>query len=529
MKIKNTIVILICSLLTYTSTNAQIVDITLTNESLAALNVNDTFIVSFDTTPDTDAETILIDGYQLVVSYDPSVYEAIEVTPNGTFEFAGPDNSINNTTGIIKQSAATFNTGISGVFEIANISFKVLSLIGNTEIILTSSGIIDTEITSEGTELYGSSNPLQITLNTPPTISIAAPSDGTTIARATDVSFTATATDTEDDNATLTVEWSSNGGTFDSDGAAVNGYFLDTGSSQVTATVTDSNGAISSETITVNVADPTLSITGPIEGSLLNSQNVVFDLNPTGMDLVEDHFHFYINPADVNNLTPEERINTSGTTNTTSFIYGAADTIQEGLNTVVVFIASGIHFEFPSTKQVITFTVDSTLPEITLLGNNPMELILNSTYIEPGATANDSRDGDLSSALTIDASAVDNTVIGDYEVSYTVTDQAGNMATALRTVQVAPTLSTPTPTALQNTIVITPNPVHHTLHLNIPTPHALTALAIYTIDGRLIERLDTISTLSNNITLNVSDYAAGTYLLIASTRGERKIDQFVIQ
>ena len=81
--------------------------------------------------------------------------------------------------------------------------------------------------------------------------------------------------------------------------------------------------------------------------------------------------------------------------------------------------------------------VDTTIPLITLVGANPQTLDLGSAYVELGATAFDSLDGDLTAAIMIDASAVDTAVVGSYTVTYDVTDSDGNPAIqVVRTVDV---------------------------------------------------------------------------------------------
>jgi hypothetical protein len=58
-------------------------------------------------------------------------------------------------------------------------------------------------------------------------------------------------------------------------------------------------------------------------------------------------------------------------------------------------------------------------------------------YIEPGATAIDDEDGDISAYIVIDSSAVNMNEEGSYEVTYNVSDSSGNAAVqVVRTVQV---------------------------------------------------------------------------------------------
>ena len=74
-------------------------------------------------------------------------------------------------------------------------------------------------------------------------------------------------------------------------------------------------------------------------------------------------------------------------------------------------------------------------PIITLLGDNPQIYAIGEVYVEPGATAMDNRDGDLSANIVIDASEVDSSAPGQYTVTYNVSDTAGNAAvTVSRTV-----------------------------------------------------------------------------------------------
>src|SRR5690625_5730128 len=74
-------------------------------------------------------------------------------------------------------------------------------------------------------------------------------------------------------------------------------------------------------------------------------------------------------------------------------------------------------------------------PVISLNGDNPMELEVGSTYDEPGATAEDNVDGDVSDAIEVSGD-VDTSTVGEYEVVYTVSDEAGNEATATRIVNI---------------------------------------------------------------------------------------------
>ncbi len=90
-----------------------------------------------------------------------------------------------------------------------------------------------------------------------------------------------------------------------------------------------------------------------------------------------------------------------------------------------------------SSTQAFTITVASAAdaPSITLLGDNPLIVQLNDTFTDPGATATDAQDGDLTADI-MTTDDVDTSTVGDYTVTYTVEDSAGNMAQAQRTVTV---------------------------------------------------------------------------------------------
>ena len=79
---------------------------------------------------------------------------------------------------------------------------------------------------------------------------------------------------------------------------------------------------------------------------------------------------------------------------------------------------------------------DTFAPVITLKGANPQQLTVGDPYTELGAMALDNVDDDLSALIDIDSSAVNIAVVGSYEVTYKVSDVAGNTATAVRMVKV---------------------------------------------------------------------------------------------
>lgn len=79
--------------------------------------------------------------------------------------------------------------------------------------------------------------------------------------------------------------------------------------------------------------------------------------------------------------------------------------------------------------------VDTVAPTIQLNGSANMAIPLNHEYKELGARAVDIKDGDLTGQITIEGT-VDSTKVGDYELTYKVSDLSGNEATKTRKVSV---------------------------------------------------------------------------------------------
>jgi photosystem II stability/assembly factor-like uncharacterized protein len=77
--------------------------------------------------------------------------------------------------------------------------------------------------------------------------------------------------------------------------------------------------------------------------------------------------------------------------------------------------------------------IDISSPVVTLNGDDPMSVVKDTIYTEPGATALDAIDGVRT--VTVSGS-VNTSVLGAYQVTYTATDTLGNIGTKIRTVNV---------------------------------------------------------------------------------------------
>lgn len=81
--------------------------------------------------------------------------------------------------------------------------------------------------------------------------------------------------------------------------------------------------------------------------------------------------------------------------------------------------------------------LDGDAPILMLNGASTLRITVGEPFEDPGATAVDDVDGDLTRSILVD-NPVDTKVIGRYSVTYEVIDSAGNVSSATRTVEIVP-------------------------------------------------------------------------------------------
>ena len=127
--------------------------------------------------------------------------------------------------------------------------------------------------------------------------------------------------------------------------------------------------------------------------------------------------------------------------------------IVDGLEEFYIELESGVSMDVPrvitysvtdtagnTTEVIRTISVsagnsssDTTAPVITLTGSSTINLPLGDTFTDPGATATDDVDGDLTSSITT-SGTVNTSTAGTYIIAYSVSDAASNTASVNRTV-----------------------------------------------------------------------------------------------
>ena len=75
------------------------------------------------------------------------------------------------------------------------------------------------------------------------------------------------------------------------------------------------------------------------------------------------------------------------------------------------------------TTLTANFATDNTAPVIKLIGDSSIDILYGSNYIDEGATASDDTDGDITTNIST-VNPVDTSVIGQYTVTYNVSDNA---------------------------------------------------------------------------------------------------------
>lgn len=83
----------------------------------------------------------------------------------------------------------------------------------------------------------------------------------------------------------------------------------------------------------------------------------------------------------------------------------------------------------------VSTVLDPIDPVVSLSGGNPLSVVVNSPFVEPGFTAFDNVDGNLIGSVSV-SGAVDTSTIGTYTLTYSVIDSSGNRGEAQRVVNV---------------------------------------------------------------------------------------------
>ena len=104
------------------------------------------------------------------------------------------------------------------------------------------------------------------------------------------------------------------------------------------------------------------------------------------------------------------------------------------LGTYTVNYSASVPRRSASGSRTVT-VVDTCMPSLTLKGESEYTITRGDDYSEPGYSASDNYDGDITSLVSVEGD-VDVQTDGEYVVEYTVSDSSGNKQTASRKITV---------------------------------------------------------------------------------------------
>ena len=171
-------------------------------------------------------------------------------------------------------------------------------------------------------------------------------------------------------------------------------------------------------------------------------------------------------------------------------------------NATLTLVSPGTTNSLGANKALV---IDTTAPEITLVGNEIETIEVGATYTEQGATATDNYDTTLT--VVVGGDTVDTAIVGNYSVTYNVSDVSGNAATEVtRTVTVAEVLGLGSTEI--NSVSIYPNPT--TSKWTIESSRVINTLTLFNLLGQKV--LDqTVN--GTKVNIDASNLKAGVYML----------------
>lgn len=180
-------------------------------------------------------------------------------------------------------------------------------------------------------------------------------------------------------------------------------------------------------------------LTAPVTGARLNSPSLVYTLPESPFSgTVRVVFD---DGATTTTLTMGDSTNVNTSLElsdldaTTGVVSASASSLSDGTYTVTLRYQDLLGNPFNSTIAT-GVVIDREAPTISLLGSTSATITVGETYVDPGYTATDAMEGDMSDSVVV-LNTVNKTAPGTYPIYYTLTDSAGNVATqAMRTITV---------------------------------------------------------------------------------------------
>ena len=113
--------------------------------------------------------------------------------------------------------------------------------------------------------------------------------------------------------------------------------------------------------------------------------------------------------------------------------YTLTYTVQDSAGNVTSKTRTIIYEEYANIEITLGSILDGVTPMISLKGANPYCMVKGTQYVEPGATATDNVDGNITDRIVV-TNKVSGNLMGAFRVVYKVEDSSGNQAIAYRAV-----------------------------------------------------------------------------------------------
>ncbi len=344
-----------------------------------------------------------------------------------------------------------------------------------------------TTVTYTATDVNGNTGTATQTITvvdtTKPVITLVGDNPFTIEFGATYVDPGANATDEVDDNTTLTAA-------IVKGGIPVNTSTL--GNKTVTYNVTDTAGNIAVEvTRTVAVVDTTDPVVTAPANITIEAVALTTTVN-LGTATANDNFDGALTPV----------ATAPGVT-----IASNSGDFPVGVHTVT-YTATDSSGNIGIATQTVTVQ-DTVFPVIILVGANPLNIEVGTTFNDPGAIATDAVDGNLPIFIGGDT-VVTSGVGGPFDITYSATDNAGNTASINRTVNVVD-LTAPEVTAAGDLIIEATGTNTSVTLINITGQTPAVASANDNIDGALTPIAAVTSTPAVTLTNNTGDFPIGVH------------------
>ena len=377
----------------------------------SSVDVGTTFTVTIDIENDTSQVFSIAEAH---LDFDPSILQVTSLTGTTVLPVALVPATFDNIAGEIDYSAGTFSNFPNNAFTLLTIEFEAVG-VGTSALDFIEVFPRDSIVADNGLDLTPAENPDgSVTVVEPDTTAPVITLDGANplyVEAGTSYSDPgATATDDEDGDLTDDIEVG---------GDTVDVFTL--GSYSVTYDVSDSSGnAAATVTRTVIVEDTTAPVITVIPETLTITAG---DSYTPPTVTAEDSFEGNLNGS----------ISEGGQTPN-------ASTVGTYVVTYDVSDSSGNAATQKTFTLVVEAAPDTTAPVITLTGAATVYVEAGGSYSDPGATATDDVDGNLSGAIVVGGQTPDPNSLGTYVVTYDVSDSSGNAAaTVTRTVIVEDT------------------------------------------------------------------------------------------